>query len=133
MAPNNNDQTSINNHFNNNEEQKFHQNNDDGQAEEQENFIVKHNGKSYDIKRFLKNHPGGVNFVQAFQNKSITHQLEEHHHSPSASYLLKEYEIGGRKSEIRQKLNNNNDINTVIHEKNIQEINEDLEVSNTSF
>lgn len=95
-------------------------------------FIVKHKGKRYDIKPFLRNHPGGINFVQPYQNKNITSKLNEH--SPSAKYLLKEYQVGGRemtqtlsesKTVLRTKLENGHAAGDGV--RSIQE--EDEEIS----
>ncbi|KAF2905320.1 hypothetical protein ILUMI_00847 [Ignelater luminosus] len=62
----------------------------------EEEFLIKHEGNQYDIAHFLKNHPGGFNYVEGFQNKDIASKMTNSEHSKSAFYLLREYKLGGR-------------------------------------
>lgn len=59
-------------------------------------FRVKHAGDPYDITDFLRNHPGGINYVKPYKEKEITERMMDTRHSNSAFYLLREYKIGGR-------------------------------------
>ncbi|XP_022905799.1 uncharacterized protein [Onthophagus taurus] len=61
-----------------------------------DSFNVKYTGKTYDIQDFLKNHPGGSNYVDAFRDKDVTQKMLDNHHSKAAFYLLREYKLGGR-------------------------------------
>lgn len=80
----------------------------------EQDFNVKHVGETYDINEFLKNHPGGVNYVKPYKEKEVTKRMVDTQHSNAAFYLLREYKIGGR-----------NERST--------EFNEDLEVSTCDF
>lgn len=69
-----------------------------------EPYIIKYRQKYYDIKRFLKNHPGGINTLRGLNNADMTTRfLHAPPHSDAAMYLLKEYEI---KPTSTQLLNN---------------------------
>lgn len=61
-----------------------------------EEFLIKHEESQYDIADFLKNHPGGFNYVEGFRNKDIASKMTNSEHSKSAFYLLREYKVGGR-------------------------------------
>lgn len=63
---------------------------------EGDSFIVKSNGNHYNIVDFLKNHPGGHNYVEFSKNRDVISKMEKTHHSKSAFYLLREYKVGGR-------------------------------------
>lgn len=76
---------------------------------EQQQFTVNHIGDKYEINEFLRNHPGGVNYIQSYKEKDVTRRMLDTQHSTSAFYLLREYKIGGRN-------------------ENPTEFNEDLEV-----
>lgn len=73
-------------------------------------FNVKHVGKTYEINEFLKNHPGGVNYIKPYKEKDVTKRMVDTQHSNAAFYLLREYKVGGRNESTT-------------------EFNEDLEVS----
>lgn len=61
-----------------------------------DSFQIKYVGQNYDIQEFLKNHPGGVNYVQSYEGRDITQKMQDMHHSKAAFYLLREYKVGGR-------------------------------------
>ncbi|KAF5301213.1 hypothetical protein FQA39_LY10799 [Lamprigera yunnana] len=63
---------------------------------EKSEFLVKHKGRKYDISTFLKNHPGGYNYVQPSQDKDVGNRMIKSYHSKSAFYLLREYKLEGR-------------------------------------
>ncbi|KAF5298760.1 hypothetical protein FQR65_LT09629 [Abscondita terminalis] len=63
---------------------------------EAERFLVEHQGAKYDILNFLKNHPGGYNYVEPSKDKDVANKMFKSHHSKSAFYLLREYKVGGR-------------------------------------
>ncbi|XP_067626399.1 uncharacterized protein Fa2h [Eurosta solidaginis] len=57
-------------------------------------FIVKYRNKYYDIERFVRNHPGGVNTLRGLYDGDMTTRfLHAPPHSDAAMYLMKEYEI----------------------------------------
>lgn len=76
------------------------------------NFNVKHVGDRYEINEFLRNHPGGVNYIKPYKEKDVTKRMVDTKHSNTAFYLLREYKVGGRNERTT-------------------EFNEDLEVSIT--
>jgi cytochrome b involved in lipid metabolism len=61
----------------------------------EDEFIVKHNGDTYDIARFLQFHPGGWNSVSPYRGLSITKKFLDINHAPAASYLMREYRLAG--------------------------------------
>jgi cytochrome b involved in lipid metabolism len=60
-----------------------------------EEFIVKHEGDTYDIARFLHFHPGGRNSVSPYKGLSITKKFHDINHSPAAMYLMRDYRLPG--------------------------------------
>lgn len=62
----------------------------------EEPFNVRHNDQKYDIHEFLKNHPGGLNYVRPYKDKDITKRMKDTQHSKAAYYLLREYKNDGR-------------------------------------
>lgn len=61
---------------------------------EEQHFIIKFRQKYYDIRRFLHNHPGGINTLRGLNNSDMTTRfLHAPPHSDAAMYLMKEYEI----------------------------------------
>lgn len=65
-------------------------------------FNVKHIGNTYDIKEFLRNHPGGVNYVKPYKEKDVTKRMVDTQHSNAAFYLLREYKTGGRNDTLTE-------------------------------
>ncbi|PNF19304.1 Fatty acid 2-hydroxylase [Cryptotermes secundus] len=61
----------------------------------EEKFIIKHEGETYDIARFLKFHPGGRNSVSPYKGLSITKKFHDINHSAAATYLMREYRLHG--------------------------------------
>lgn len=62
----------------------------------EEPFNVSHQHQKYDIHSFLKNHPGGLNYVRPYKDKDITKRMKDTAHSEAAYYLLREYKENGR-------------------------------------
>lgn len=56
-------------------------------------FNVKFGGKDYDIKKFLKHHPGGVNTLRHYQGKDVDTAMEKFGHSNAAYHLLKDFRV----------------------------------------
>lgn len=85
-------------HLQNEQQQRIEQNdksvrNGLKESEEQQ-FIIKYRQKYYDIRRFLQNHPGGMNTLRGLNNSDMTTRfLHAPPHSDAAMYLMKEYEI----------------------------------------
>jgi cytochrome b involved in lipid metabolism len=61
----------------------------------EEEFIIKHEGDTYDITRFLQFHPGGRNSVSPYKGLSITKKFHDINHSPAAMYLMRDYRLPG--------------------------------------
>lgn len=62
----------------------------------EEPFNVSHENQKYDIHHFLRNHPGGLNYVRPYKDKDITKRMKDTLHSKAAYYLLREYKEDGR-------------------------------------
>lgn len=56
-------------------------------------FPVKFAGEDYDLKKFLRDHPGGVNTLKKYEGKSITHAMKLYEHSHSAYHMLSDFKI----------------------------------------
>ncbi|XP_075169869.1 fatty acid 2-hydroxylase [Haematobia irritans] len=57
-------------------------------------FIVKYRKNYYDITKFLRKHPGGVNTLRGLENSDMTARfMRAPPHSDAAMYLMKEYQI----------------------------------------
>lgn len=59
-------------------------------------FPVQYENVQYDLADFMKNHPGGINYLSIYRRGNIKKKMEETNHSNSAKYLLREYMVGGR-------------------------------------
>lgn len=71
---------------------------------EPSDFLVKYKNETYNLKRFLHKHPGGVNTLGPLRNCDLTKILSQAPpHSDAAFYLMKEYRI-----DKDQNNNNNN-------------------------
>lgn len=56
--------------------------------------IVKYRKNYYDITKFLRKHPGGVNTLRGLENSDMTARfMRAPPHSDAAMYLMKEYQI----------------------------------------
>ncbi|XP_066152287.1 fatty acid 2-hydroxylase [Euwallacea fornicatus] len=69
---------------------------------EQDTFEISYQNELYDIKEFLKNHPGGRNYLAPYRAKEVTKRMEDIKHSKAALYLFKEY----KKDDKRKKMPN---------------------------
>ncbi|XP_075975986.1 fatty acid 2-hydroxylase [Anticarsia gemmatalis] len=58
-------------------------------------FPVKFDGEYYDIKKFLRDHPGGVNTLKHYEGKSIVHAMEKFGHSTSAYHMMRDFKVEG--------------------------------------
>lgn len=63
---------------------------------EGDKFLIEYDGDRYDIVDFLRNHPGGFNYVEGSRDRNIETRMINSKHSKSAFYLLREYKLGGR-------------------------------------
>ncbi|XP_018803109.1 PREDICTED: fatty acid 2-hydroxylase [Bactrocera latifrons] len=71
---------------------------------EEQQCIIKYRQKYYDIRRFLHNHPGGINTLRDLNNSDMTTRfLHAPPHSDAAMYLMKEYEIKPTQSQNHTK------------------------------
>lgn len=56
-------------------------------------FAVRHAGKTYDIQKFVRDHPGGVNTLNKFRGKPITQVMRLYGHSNSAYHMLNDFKV----------------------------------------
>ncbi|XP_041968488.1 fatty acid 2-hydroxylase [Aricia agestis] len=56
-------------------------------------FPVKFGAETYDIKAFLRDHPGGTNTLEKFRGKSILSVMEAYGHSVSAYHMLSDFRV----------------------------------------
>lgn len=62
--------------------------------EKSSDFFVKYKNETYNLKEFLKKHPGGVNTLAPLRNCDLTNILSQPPlHSEAAMYLMKEYRV----------------------------------------
>lgn len=65
---------------------------------ERANFEVVYKKELYDITTFLRNHPGGINYLEPYKRKDVSKQMQNTKHSKAALYLFQEYKkCGNRK------------------------------------
>lgn len=57
-------------------------------------FPVAFDGRSYDLRRFLRDHPGGVNTLERYKGKSIAQAMKMYGHSNSAYHMLGDFKVG---------------------------------------
>lgn len=62
-------------------------------AATREIFPVKYDGNYYDLKKFLRDHPGGVNTLEMYRGKSIVQAMSEFGHSNSAYHMLNDFKV----------------------------------------
>jgi cytochrome b involved in lipid metabolism len=67
--------------------------NGNAKTHDSQEFIIQHEGDTYDIARFLPFHPGGRNSVSPYQGLSITKKFRDINHSPAAMYLMRDYRL----------------------------------------
>lgn len=70
-----------------------------------EKFIVKFQNELYDISGFMMKHPGGLNTLKGYKQRSIDDKFQSIEHSSSARYLLNGFKINKSKLE-----SNNNEL-----------------------
>ncbi|XP_037867597.1 fatty acid 2-hydroxylase [Bombyx mori] len=58
-------------------------------------FPVKFKEECYDLQKFLRDHPGGVNTLQMYKGKSILQAMQKFGHSTSAYHLMKDLKVDG--------------------------------------
>lgn len=58
-------------------------------------FPVKFNGEKYDLKKFMRDHPGGVNTLKNYKGKSILHAMQKFGHSNSAYHMMNDLKVDG--------------------------------------
>lgn len=62
-----------------------------------ENFEVVYKKELYNITTFLRNHPGGINYLEPYKRKDVSKQMENTKHSKAALYLFQEYKKDGKR------------------------------------
>ncbi|CAG9787404.1 unnamed protein product [Diatraea saccharalis] len=65
-----------------------------------EDFQVVYNGQNYDINKFLRDHPGGVNTLKKYKGKSIVQAMDSFGHSTSAYHMLNDFKINGDLKDV---------------------------------
>lgn len=78
---------------------------------ENQPFIIKDDSEEYDISDFLKNHPGGINYVEGYKGSKVRQKMIESYHSSAALYLLREYKVEGRDE---RKIDGQNDLENLV-------------------
>lgn len=84
-------------------------------------FIITYRNEVYDITRFIKKHPGGVNTLTGLNNRDIEGRLKlAPPHSGSAMYLLREYKLDNQKHNYVESMKSNGHLNgnSTHHESN---------------
>lgn len=56
-------------------------------------LTVKFNNENYDLKKFMRDHPGGVNTLLQFKGKSINYVMGKYGHSTSAYHLMNDLKV----------------------------------------
>lgn len=56
-------------------------------------FLVNYQNQSYDIREFLRYHPGGKKVLNHYENRSLDKALDENPHSKAALHLLQEFTL----------------------------------------
>ncbi|XP_030029956.2 fatty acid 2-hydroxylase [Manduca sexta] len=56
-------------------------------------FPVKFNNNYYDLKMFLRDHPGGVNTLEMYKGKSVMQAMKKYGHSNSAYHLMRDFQV----------------------------------------
>lgn len=56
-------------------------------------FEVIFAGKKYDIKNFLRDHPGGINTLKFYEGKLVSDAMKKFGHSVGAYHMLKDFQI----------------------------------------
>ncbi|KZC14103.1 PREDICTED: fatty acid 2-hydroxylase [Dufourea novaeangliae] len=56
-------------------------------------FLISYRDRSYDLRKFLRYHPGGKKVLGYFENRSLDKALDENPHSRSAFHLLEDFTV----------------------------------------
>ncbi|XP_052748499.1 fatty acid 2-hydroxylase [Galleria mellonella] len=56
-------------------------------------FPVEFAGANYDLRQFVRDHPGGVNTLKYYKGKSILKAMEKFGHSSSAYHMLNDFKL----------------------------------------
>ncbi|CAH0673850.1 unnamed protein product [Spodoptera exigua] len=56
-------------------------------------FPVIFNGEPYDLDRFMRDHPGGVNTLKYYKDKSIVQAMAKYGHSNSAYHMMNDLKV----------------------------------------
>lgn len=56
-------------------------------------FPVTFNGEQYDLVRFMRDHPGGVNTLKHYKDKSIVQAMAKFGHSNSAYHMMSDLKV----------------------------------------
>ncbi|KAK9309606.1 hypothetical protein QLX08_000823 [Tetragonisca angustula] len=75
-------------------------------------FVVSYKNQFYNIKDFLRYHPGGAKILNFFKNRSLDKAFEENPHSKAAFHLLQDFILNNQ--EKYQKYENLIDWNQAI-------------------
>lgn len=58
-------------------------------------FPVTFDNESYELKNFMRDHPGGVDTLKVYKGKSIKHAMKKFGHSASAYHMLNDLKVSG--------------------------------------
>ncbi|XP_015184246.1 PREDICTED: fatty acid 2-hydroxylase [Polistes dominula] len=65
-------------------------------VEDEDRFIVKYQGRNFDIRAFLNHHPGGKKTLSYYKDKHLDQVLKDYPHSKAALYLFDEYALDNK-------------------------------------
>lgn len=75
-------------------------------------FPVDFDGAKYDIKQFLRDHPGGVNTLAKYRGKSVAQAMSAFGHSSTAYHMLKDFRVDSSDVNLTGKVSANGRILT---------------------
>ncbi|XP_036334065.1 fatty acid 2-hydroxylase isoform X2 [Rhagoletis pomonella] len=115
---------------NSEEENDKYEKSDSRESAEEQRFIVKYRQSYYDITRFLKNHPGGINTLRGLNNGDMTTRfLHAPPHSDAAMYLMKEYKLKSahlqndtkREQNLHQRQQRVHNVDLIVADDDVQQ------------
>ncbi|KAH0566765.1 fatty acid 2-hydroxylase [Cotesia glomerata] len=67
-------------------------------SEDDREFIVKYQGKTYEISNFLKHHPGGRQTLKAYKGLALDKVFNDVKHSEAAFHLFNEFQVDNERA-----------------------------------
>lgn len=101
-------------------------------------FPVEFDGCKYDLKQFIRDHPGGVNTLRMFKGQSVQQAMEKYGHSNSAYHMLNDFKVDKELKDcnLSGRISDNGRI--ITHEESSRDVTEiayleELEVCKSDF